>query len=63
MPPALSLNSARGRWILAGSILGSAAVFLESTVVNVALPAIAGDFGLGGTFRKMRQQQQTLRPW
>jgi len=47
VPAALSLNSARGRWILAGSILGSGAVFLESTVVNVALPAIAGDFGLG----------------
>lgn len=35
------------RRILAASILGSGAVFLESTVVNVALPSIGRDFGLG----------------
>jgi EmrB/QacA subfamily drug resistance transporter len=33
--------------ILAASILGSGAVFLEGTAVNVALPAIARDFNLG----------------
>jgi EmrB/QacA subfamily drug resistance transporter len=33
--------------MLAASIVGSGAVFLEGTVVNVALPAIARDFGLG----------------
>ena len=44
---AVSLHSATGRWILAGSVLGSGAVFLEGTVVNVALPAIARDFHLG----------------
>jgi EmrB/QacA subfamily drug resistance transporter len=41
------LHSATGRWIVAGSVLGSGAVFLEGSVVNVALPAIARDFGLG----------------
>jgi EmrB/QacA subfamily drug resistance transporter len=41
------LHSARGRWILVASIVASGAVFLEGTTVNVALPAIARDFGLG----------------
>src|SRR5438045_8590688 len=36
-----------GRRVLAASILGSGAVFLESTVVNVALPTIGRDFHLG----------------
>jgi len=43
----VSLRSATGRWILAGSVLGSGAVFLEGSVVIVALPAIARDFHLG----------------
>jgi EmrB/QacA subfamily drug resistance transporter len=47
-PPAtVSLHRANGRWILASSVLGSGAVFLEGSVVNVALPAIARDFHLG----------------
>jgi EmrB/QacA subfamily drug resistance transporter len=33
--------------MVAGSVLGSGAVFLESSVVNVALPAIARDFHIG----------------
>ena len=33
--------------IVAASIVASGAVFLEGTTVNVALPAIARDFGLG----------------
>jgi len=41
------LHSSTGRWILAGSVLGSGAVFLEGSVVNVALPAIARGFNLG----------------
>ena len=44
---ARGLHSARGRWIVAASIVASGAVFLEGTTVNVALPAIARDFGLG----------------
>ncbi len=35
------------RNILIATIAGSGAVFLESTAVNVALPAMARDFGLG----------------
>jgi len=30
----------RGRWILAATILGSSMVFIDGTVVNVALPAL-----------------------
>lgn len=41
------LHSTEGRWILAAAVLGSGGVFLESTVVNVALPALARDLGLG----------------
>jgi EmrB/QacA subfamily drug resistance transporter len=44
---ALALGSAAGRRTLAASIVGSGAVFLEGTVVNVALPAMARDFDLG----------------
>ncbi|MEP7065229.1 MAG: MFS transporter [Gemmatimonadota bacterium] len=43
----MQLRSAAGRWVVAGSVLGSGAVFLESSVVNVALPAIARDFHVG----------------
>src|SRR5262245_47527096 len=41
------LKTAPGRWLVAGSVLGSGAVFLEGTVVSVALPAIARELGLG----------------
>jgi EmrB/QacA subfamily drug resistance transporter len=43
----LRLHTAAGRWIVAASVLGSSAGFIEGSVVNVALPAIARDFGLG----------------
>lgn len=43
----MRLASASGRWVVAASVLGSGAVFLEGTVVNVALPAMARDFGFG----------------
>ena len=36
----ISLRSAPGRWVVFAAILGSGIVFLDSTVVNVALPAI-----------------------
>jgi len=44
---ALALGSSAGRRTLAASIVGSGAVFLEGTVVNVALPSIARDLDLG----------------
>lgn len=43
MSETLSLGSARGRWTLWAAILGSSIVFLDSTVVNVALPKIGRD--------------------
>jgi len=39
-------------WILAATILGSSMAFIDSTVVNVALPAIQGS--LGGTLTDMQ---------
>src|SRR5713101_6138746 len=33
-------SKAQGRWILAATILGSSMVFIDGTVVNVALPAL-----------------------
>jgi EmrB/QacA subfamily drug resistance transporter len=42
-----ALRSPAGRWTVAATVLGSGAVFLESSVVNVALPAVGRDLGLG----------------
>src|SRR5213593_2004781 len=36
-------GSATARWVLAATVLGSGVAFLDSTVVNVALPAIGHD--------------------
>jgi len=36
-----------GRWVLLTTILGSGLAFLDSTVVNVALPAIGEELGAG----------------
>src|ERR1700716_2425932 len=33
-----------GPWVLAATILGSSMVFIDGTVVNIALPAILADF-------------------
>ncbi len=43
----LSLGSARGRLVVAATVIGSGTVFLEMTVVNVALPSMARDLNLG----------------
>ena len=40
-------SSAAQRVVLAATILGSGAVFLEGSVTTVALPAIARNLGLG----------------
>src|ERR1700761_2973012 len=42
--PALRLASARGRWVVAATVLGSGRAALDATVVNIALPAIGRDF-------------------
>lgn len=39
--------ASKERWTLAASVLGSGAVFLEGSVVSVAIPAIGSDLGLG----------------
>ncbi len=43
----LRYASGRGRLVLAASVAGSGIAFLDSTVVNVALPAIGRSFGTG----------------
>lgn len=40
----IPLNSSRGSWLIAATSLGSGMIFLDSTVVNVALPRIQSDF-------------------
>ena len=44
-PPGARIRYATpaGRWVLAATVLGSGIAFLDTTVVNVALPAIATD--------------------
>lgn len=39
----IRLRGARGRWVVAATVLGSSMAMLDSTVVNVALPAIGRD--------------------
>ena len=42
---ALTLGSRRGRRVLAATVLGSGLASLDATVINIALPSIARDFG------------------
>jgi EmrB/QacA subfamily drug resistance transporter len=39
--------SARGRWVLLATVLGSSLASIDATVVGIALPAIGRDFGVG----------------
>jgi EmrB/QacA subfamily drug resistance transporter len=43
----MRLASAPGRWTVTAAILSSGTVFVESTVVTVALPSVGRDLGLG----------------
>ncbi len=43
------LASPAARWLIAAAVLGSGIAFLDSTVVNVALPAIGRELGAGLT--------------
>jgi EmrB/QacA subfamily drug resistance transporter len=45
--PALRMSSAKGRWVLAATVLGSGIAALDATVVGIALPAIGRDFHTG----------------
>ena len=47
--PGLRMSSARGRWVVAATVLGSGMVALDATVVGIALPAIGRDFHTGVT--------------
>jgi EmrB/QacA subfamily drug resistance transporter len=42
--PALRLATARGRWVVAATVLGSGMAALDATVVGIALPSIGRDF-------------------
>ena len=43
--PDVAYGTPTSRWVLAATVLGSGMVFLDGTVVNVALPAIGDDLG------------------
>lgn len=43
--PDLRLGTGAARWVLTATIIGSGMVFLDGTVVNVALPSIAREMG------------------
>ena len=43
----LVYGSARARWVLAATVLGSGLAFIDATVVNVALPRIGADLDAG----------------
>ena len=43
-PEDLHLGTARGRWVLTATVLGSAMAQLDATVVGIAQPAIGKDF-------------------
>lgn len=45
--PSIRLASPQGRWLMVATILGSGLAAVDATVVNVALPAIGRDLGLG----------------
>ncbi|MGB6058372.1 MAG: MFS transporter [Microthrixaceae bacterium] len=45
--PTVRYGTAVGRWVLLATVLGSGMAALDSTVVNVALPAIGDDFNSG----------------
>jgi EmrB/QacA subfamily drug resistance transporter len=42
--PDLMLGTARGRWVVATTVLGSGMAALDATVVGIALPSIGRDF-------------------
>jgi EmrB/QacA subfamily drug resistance transporter len=43
----MRMGTAEARWVLLATVLGSGIAFLDGTLVNVALPAIADDLGAG----------------
>jgi EmrB/QacA subfamily drug resistance transporter len=45
--PGLRTGTAAGRWVITAAVLGSGVAFLDGSVVNAALPAIAKDLDAG----------------
>ncbi|WP_306361184.1 MFS transporter [Nocardia sp. CC227C] len=45
MAASIRMSSGTGRWTLLATVLGSGMAMLDATVVNVALPKIAAEFG------------------
>jgi EmrB/QacA subfamily drug resistance transporter len=45
--PGLRIKSARGRWVVTATVLGSGMAALDATVVGIALPAIGRNFHAG----------------
>ena len=45
--PALHYSTRAGRWVLAGTVLGSGIAALDATVVGIALPSIGRNFHVG----------------
>jgi EmrB/QacA subfamily drug resistance transporter len=45
--PVLRMSTARGRWVVAATVLGSGMAALDATVVGIALPAIGREFHAG----------------
>lgn len=43
----VAFGTARGRWVIAASVLGSGIASLDATVVNISLPAIGRSFHAG----------------
>jgi len=43
----MRMGTAAARWVLLATVLGSGVAFLDGTIVNVALPAIADDLDAG----------------
>src|SRR3546814_10700268 len=41
------MGTREARWVLLATVLGSGVAFLDGTIVNVALPAIADDLDAG----------------
>jgi len=56
----LVYGSARGRWVLTATVLGSGLAQLDGTVVNVALPRIGADLGGGLTSLQWTLNAYTL---
>ncbi|WP_312859193.1 MFS transporter [Pseudonocardia xinjiangensis] len=59
-PGAIRMGTARGRWVLLTTVLGSGLVLIDGTVVNVALARIGADFNAGFTALQWTVNAYTL---